>query len=273
MPQHKSIFAFNSYREFLIELFKAERNTAPRTTARSFAEALGMSAAALQMITSGKRNLSPASMVRLIKALRLSPAEASHFETMVSFEQSTDNNEREYFSKKLTQCASERMTEALVLPSGSLIEYWFVPALLVYLLDFVRDHPQGHGAIDFAYLSEKLGVDSKKVENVVNHLFELDVLNIDSKNTLHIRVERIAASIVQRKYLKETLAESARRIDREFENPLCFFNAHTFSIDQYNIKSFIDDYKRLIDKYITLHTKTTPDTKVVQAGIQFFPVF
>lgn len=75
------------------------------------------------------------------------------------------------------------------------------------------------------------------------------VLQPDGK--YHIVFERVNGNLVKQRYLKDAFSECFKRMDREFENPYAMFSAHTISIPHSLISTFYDDYKTLVDRYMT----------------------
>jgi hypothetical protein len=112
------------------------------------------------------------------------------------------------------------------------------------------------------------------VHDVINSLQREGFLSYKGHGNVHISFNRIAAMITSQQYMKSAFAEAIRQLERHFESPQHFFAVHSFSISESDIKTFIEDYKTLVNKYLS----STPtgaekdNLKVVQLTTQLLPV-
>jgi uncharacterized protein (TIGR02147 family) len=97
-----NVFDYTDYRAFLKDYFELKKSEHSRYSLRFFAKSAGFSSTGyLSMIVSGQRNISPASISKLAKALNLKKKESTYFEALVLFNQSQKDKERDYYFDRL----------------------------------------------------------------------------------------------------------------------------------------------------------------------------
>jgi transcriptional regulator with XRE-family HTH domain len=141
-------------------------------------------------------------------------------------------------------------------------------ALLVYLID-ISDSPER-----VPQIAAQLGISTQHVRDVINSLQQEGFLSYKGHGNVHISFNRVAAMITSQQYMKSAFGEAIRQLERHFASPQHFFAVHSFSILEGDIKTFIEDYKLLVNKY----SASTPseaekqNLKVVQLTTQLLPV-
>ncbi len=260
--------SFIDYRAYLNAVLGSEGRSRAGLSMSKFADALNMSRSALSMVLGGSRDLTIPAIHKFARALRLNSADHSYFEALVLMCQSETPEERSYYDRKLDAERQSRRTHGITTSSRTLVSEWFIPALLVYLID-VSDSPERWGAI-----AAKLGVTELHVRNVVAALESEGFLAFKGQGNVHITFNRVVAMISSQQYMKAAMMEAFRQVERHFDSSRHFFATHAFSLQEQDIKAFIEEFKALVDKYIgsTPASGTSQEPVVVQLCAQLFPV-
>lgn len=97
------LFSTMDYRAYLKDYYAAQKGNNPHFSFRFFARLAGFTSPGyLKMVMDGERNLSPASIGKCVKALKLSMKEASYFEALVLFNQASGDEERDHYFERLS---------------------------------------------------------------------------------------------------------------------------------------------------------------------------
>jgi|WetSurMetagenome_2_1015567.scaffolds.fasta_scaffold87637_2 uncharacterized protein (TIGR02147 family) len=97
-----NIFNYSDYRKFLADFYKDKKAAAPSFSYQNFSRQAGFSSKSfVYNVIAGKKNLSPASIVSLSEAMRLTRTEAAYFEKLVSMCQAGTFKERDFFYEQL----------------------------------------------------------------------------------------------------------------------------------------------------------------------------
>ena len=92
------IFAFSDYREYLKAYYAEQKSKKPQFSYRFFARLAGLgSASYLRMVIDGERNISPVTINKFARAIKLSKEERIYFETLVLYTQTKSDSEKEYY--------------------------------------------------------------------------------------------------------------------------------------------------------------------------------
>lgn len=103
MGDNTDIYNYIDYREFLKNYFSKEKETNHHFSFRYFARISGFTSPGfLKMVMDGERNLSPASINKLSKGVKLNPKEAAYFEALVLFTQSDNPKDRGLYFERLS---------------------------------------------------------------------------------------------------------------------------------------------------------------------------
>ncbi len=97
-----NIFIYSDYRKFLADFYKEKKASAPSFSYQNFSRQSGFASKSFVFnVIKGKKNLSPASIVSLSEAMRLTKTEAAYFEKLVSMCQANTFKERAFFYEQL----------------------------------------------------------------------------------------------------------------------------------------------------------------------------
>jgi uncharacterized protein (TIGR02147 family) len=196
--------------------FATRRAADPRVTLAVYARELGLGPSALHMILAGKRNLTLAVVQRAAVALRLSPEERDHFETLYLRSQAEDEATRAHYDRKLRGRAAA-VTPARRVRRGDqrLLAQWQVPVLLVWLWDMLGSADVERLERDHAgWLARRLGLARAQLTELLDHCRRSGLTAVGADGYTHLLLDGIGRQIPQKTYLKHVLAEMLRRVDR-----------------------------------------------------------
>jgi uncharacterized protein (TIGR02147 family) len=196
------------YRVFLERRLALEKESNPQFTSARLAQELGLSAAGLSMRLSGKRNLQMSTLLKLARALKWDEYETDLFEAMVRRDDATSSEERAYFEVRLERLSktpardsdsdhvqgfAERHRHISVdLPSASLLDKWYYPAVVVYLLDAQGSHPGDLKSLT-KDVAARFDIPMPEASAILAHMKELGLLDLgeeSGKGRLHIHLAR-----------------------------------------------------------------------------------
>ncbi|HKU44726.1 MAG TPA: TIGR02147 family protein [Polyangiales bacterium] len=123
-----NVFGYLDYRQFLADFYAARKHQG--FSYRVFSRLAGLGAPNyLQLVITGKRNLTPAMAVRFADACGLRADAAAYFQRLVEFNQTTNASEREECYAKLTAFARYRNAQKLELAHAEYHANWYIPAI------------------------------------------------------------------------------------------------------------------------------------------------
>jgi len=103
------VFSYLDYRQYLKDLFHAEKDRKKFFSYSYFAKISGFgSTGYLKMIMDGQRNISLKSVIKISQAFKLQKKEAAYFESLVLFNQAKTDEERERYLDQLISLNPKR---------------------------------------------------------------------------------------------------------------------------------------------------------------------
>lgn len=263
-----SIIDYTSYRQFLRDVVTAERAQRPAATLQRIARLFDLTGPALSMVLDGSRNLAPHRVYRIARLLKMSREEIAYFEALVLSEQARDPEERDYHLSKLQELRNQKKTQTIRMTPSVLLSEWFIPAMLVYLLEVA---PVDAAQVTPAHLATTFGLAEDHVARLLERLATTGILRVKPEGKVELRVDELATTVVQKNYLKSLLDETRRRIDPEYASPHSFFAADTLALPLSQVRSLILEYKALVEKYIAC-AAPREELSVIQTAFQLFPI-
>lgn len=126
-PGEIDIYRYDNYREYLRDLYRARKTGSPRkVTYRSFSQQAGFRAPNfLHLVIHGKRNLGMHSIRKLVRMLDLNAREASFFENLVLFNQTTTHEDKLHYFRKLSSLRQRSETKLLDDKQIGLFDMWY----------------------------------------------------------------------------------------------------------------------------------------------------
>jgi len=256
---------YENHRVYLQDVIDDASRAAEKISMERFAKAFGLGRSHLSMVLSGDRDLTLKNIHGVARALHFKQSDHEYWETLCLFGQAKDDLERNYYKQRLATQNATRITRSITTASKLLTSQWYIPAILVYLIDIgTSDEAQD-------YICQRLGLDKKTLKTVMQALEEEGFLSFRDQGNVHISFNRLVSMISNRSYLKRVFEEGVNQMEDHFADKDCLFNGTTFSVGDEDIAHFISDYKMLLDRYMNL--ASSGKKRIVQANIQFFRVF
>ena len=261
------IFSFQSPLAYLTAVIDLERRTRKDFSLAKIASDMGLSRSGLSLILNGRRRILHTQIHPMARALHLDGSSREHWEAMCLRDLSDCDDDRNWYEAKLRRALEQRLSVGLRTPSQSLAAAWFVPALLVYLIDLAGS------TLSPEDIALRMGLPVGEVKSALDSLAQEGFLHWKGAGNVHIAFERLAASVAAKRYLKQVYSEGARRMERHFDDRQCYFASHAFAMSKAHTAQWIASYKSLIERWIAAPPcPEDPNGQVVMSAIQFFPV-
>ena len=227
------VFAYDNYRSFLKDWLEAAKHRNANVSFRSLARMAGFTSPNfLKLVIDGDRNLSPDSIERFQRFLKLNKSASAYFRTLVLMNQAKSGDEKFLFSTQLAGLKKPANRPQLLTQSQS--DYyttWYMVAIreLVSLPDFKED-PK--------WIANRLvpSITPSEAQKALEQLQELKILVRDSKGHLKqssslISLGEEVQSILVKKFLSVMSVRASESLnifsyqDREI-------SSFTMSLDQ-----------------------------------------
>ncbi|HEX9592469.1 MAG TPA: TIGR02147 family protein [bacterium] len=125
-----SIFDYLDYRAFLKDTFQFRKERESFFSHRYFARRAGFTAPNfLQLVITGRRNLTSASIPKVAKGLSLKAKEREYFESLVLMNQADSHDERNHYYQKLTAMRGAGPVKKLEKASFDYFSNWYFPVI------------------------------------------------------------------------------------------------------------------------------------------------
>ena len=242
-------------------------------TIEKYATDLEIGVSSLKMILSGKRKLTVKQALGAARALKLSPAETEHFELLALRQNSDDDWEHTYYTKKLQRQKRELKVQSINVSRRELLQDPFALRVLVYLMELKEARTafleQDNSA---KFLAREFSTSVEKIEALLSELGRLGIFTAADERNFHVVFDRMNHRQLQKNYLKKLLVEAAQRLDKDYESPTAHFVAYTFRATDADLVNLRRDLKTLMEKYLSAEAAPGADVQIAQANVQIYPV-
>lgn len=273
--QKPMVYDYMNFRDFISDSFKYLKSQNSKLSESAFIQRAGYGANSrgyLKLIRSGKRNISHKGIHGFSNALKLSHEEFSYFESLVLFNQATEEQERELHFEKLKRSIKGRESNAYLLLQSqyNYLSRWYLVAIreLVALSDFREDS---------SWIASKLRkeVTKNEVTQAISDLINLGFLYRDKDTSKLYQSDSIitfkdnfqnfqATTTIQ----KQLLEKAAKRIDEDAyeDRSASAVNLTCSKEDFTEIRSEIAEFRKNILK--KFGTKSKDISSLVSLSIQ-----
>ena len=252
-----SVFEYSSFRAYLRDIFQSEKAESGRVTLSSFAKLFGLSGPALQMILTGSRNLTLANTHRIARALKLRDLELDFFEALVLREQAETKEVRRYYAKRLVTLSQQSGTKRVRLSERKILGDWRVPALLIYLIDFVANLPEAERKAALKKFAKNLALSESSLVALTSYLESSGIISSSPGGGIHIEFDRLASRVTQKQYVKSIIQEMVHRVDSDFDLGAAIFRAFVVAVPVDDIEALRDDIVAAVEKRMAMQVKPT----------------
>lgn len=267
-----NLFEAKDFRSYLATLLESERQDGKGVSLKSFADRIGVGLSTFKMVLDGSRNLTIKNIHVIAVGLNLTASERDFFESMVLRDQADEEDVRKYYAQKLKQVKSLAKTARLRTSDANIMQDWYVPAFLIYMLDIEKIHEQGISEEAFMKAATAFNLPVTTLKQIFISLEKSGVLQKTSDSKYHIVFERVNGSLTKQRFIQSTAVECQKRIASSFDDPRAMFTAHTLSIPDHLIAKFYDDYKSLVDSYMSYESSFDDNIEILQVCCQSVPV-
>jgi uncharacterized protein (TIGR02147 family) len=172
----KSVFEFTDFRQYLKEYYEFSRQSEKGFSYRRMAQILGFSSPNfMKLVIDDERNISDASVQKLINGLNFNKKEAEYFAFLVKFTLAKNSVQKDYYFSLITSLRSKRNIAPITRTQIEYLNEWYNPVvreLVVGLSD----------PLDYEKISVMMfhGVSSSRIKRSVDLLKQLGLLHVDA---------------------------------------------------------------------------------------------
>jgi uncharacterized protein (TIGR02147 family) len=267
------LFTYLDYRAYLRDAFAAMKAKDRKTSFRSFAKEAGYTSPNfLQLVTSGKRNLSSANLPGTLRALGLNKQESEFFANMVGFEQAQGFEEKNFHYQRMLR--SRRYADAKPVEKGQYeyFEQWYHPAVREML---------AHEGYDGnpAWIARRIhpGLTLAQVERSIELLSRLGMIARDATTGKWVQAEPListpaeVASLAVANYHRSVLKLASESIEA-FEPDRRDLRAATLGIPKSAYPQVKRKMEELWREILALAQSGGKVEEVYQVNLQVFPL-
>lgn len=274
MEKEPELLNYWDYRKYLQDFYLFKKKTRSGYSYRVFCKEAGIkSASHFKMVIDGQRNVTPKSLPKFLKGLRIeNEDEKKLFSLMVEYTQEKDIEPKAEIFRNLITLKNKEESVPMEYFQLSFLTSWHTIA--IYVLIETNEFKS-----DVEWISKKL---KKKVsnENILKAIKNLVELNLIKKDTYGNYVQTKGSIVTPTKFDRNILDEyysimGAMAIqslgDDDEDNR--FFNGATISINRKNIQAFAEKIKKFraeINEMSLSNLDSNDD--VYQLNVQFFPL-
>lgn len=264
----KPLIDYTSYRQWLRDLLNESKKRNRIFTFEHISKNIKMGTSTFHMVLSGKRNLSVAQMIRLIRFLQLNAEEATVFEILVQYEQADEEETKAYYHKKLGEARRTHISNVMRTADANLFSRWYLPALYVYCSDVGLEEAKRN----FAYIAHRLQIPVDELHLLFNRLEEsLDKNMLQPKQ--HVFLKPVSTHSSLKKYLLELLEQSALKAKSCFTDPNHIFRASVLSVPKNEAQAIANKIQAVLNECASQHCYENNDNSaVIQIQYAVFPV-
>lgn len=266
-----SVFDYTNFRDYLRDYYTYYSNHTSYFSYRYFSNKAGFkSHNVLKQAINGERNIGKKSIHKFSLALSLNENESNYFETLVNFNQSTNDNEKQDYFKELTRYREGAKTRNLTELQFRFFTEWYHPAVRELITCGCKS------AEDIA-IKIAPPVGRRKVQDSLDLMCELELIEID-ENGKYTQTDKTISTTPELKSLtvrkhNQAMIELAKRsiVDHPRESREVSGMTLGISREQFNsLKIKIQKFKEeLLQDVIT---DSSPSELVYQLNFQLFPL-
>lgn len=210
------LFNYLDYRHYLKDYYREQKEKkGSQFSFRTFARSAGMSSPNfLKLVTEGKRNLGPDGIERFAKALKLNKEEFVYFTNLVHFNQSSTDDERNGWYRRLSMSRKYREVRQIENDYFVYYSHWYYSAVreLVLLPDF-KESPE--------WIAKKLSpaITAREAKTALELLLKMGFVKREASGKLvqserNITTAREVQSLAISNYHRQMMQLASESIER-----------------------------------------------------------
>lgn len=267
-----SIFKYTSYREFLHDYYKEQKDQFPYFSYQYFAnQAKLRSKTFIYKVIKGKKALGKNSTFKIAKAIGLKKRETDYLEAMVSFNNARGIDEKEYYFNNLQLLSKNHKSARIRRNHFSYFTHWYNVVLreLVTIINWKED---------YKLLAKMVNppITPAQAKRGVALLLKLDMIT-KTESGRYIQTKKVLTtgenvkSLAVQKYQIENLKRASESIER-YKKEVRDISTLTVGISHNSFMKIKDEIKILRDKIIEIAHNEKMTDRVYQMNFQLFPV-
>lgn len=268
----KSLFDFEAPGPLLRHFFEQEKAHAPALTHAQFAAKLGLSLSLFRMIVGCKRTLTIENIHQIAAGLRLGPAEHEYFEAMVLCHQSQNEFARAHYGRKLTAMRVHRSEARVRYPAKAFTRHWFVPALVVWLIDVHGVQKNGFEGVDAHGLARRFEVSSDDMQDALSDVQKLELFKGLPEGGVSLSLDKLVHAVSTKRYIASVGTEALKRVETHFEDRAALFETCALTLGRVDFEAFVHQFKSLLDAFANVAPGNALDARVYQIFCAAWPV-
>lgn len=267
-----NLFDFDDYRIFLRRFYEYRKHLNPKYSFRYFSARIGYrSPCFMQLVISGRRNLTADGVARFTKALKLNYHEASYFRSLVGFNQASSSEDRQRYAQEIMRSKGFQLHRPL---DAAKFKYWsrwyYVAVAEMALLEGFQEDPKWIAKVLTPTISPE------QAKEALEQLETLGILRRSPEGKLQYAQadittgdQVVTAAVSQ--FHREMIQRGREAIDR-FRRDNRQISAVTFCLSpngEKRVRELIDVFR----KELIAIAKTDSDCRrVFQVNFQAFPL-
>jgi len=274
--EHRKIFEYLDYREFLRDYYQSKKAANPAFSLRAFSDKIGFKAKDfISRVMQGDKNLSAQSIQKIVTGLHFGKREASFFEDLVWFNQAETMDEKNsWFQKMQNELKIVRFTEGqhqLAFYQYQVYSHWrhLVVRSLIGMYGF-------HG--DFASLSKSVHptITIEEAKESVELLEKCNLVQKKEDGSYELVNKDITtgdrtSKIALRGFHQRCLALGAESIDRDPPN-MRNISGLTLGISQEGYEKIVERMSAFRKEIAQIANEDKDADKVYQLQLLLFPI-
>ena len=266
------IFEYDNYRTYLKDLYALYKKTKPHFSYRYFSQKAGFrSPNFLKLVIEGKRNLSPESIEKFTKALKLGKKEAEFFRVLVCLNQARTVGEKKVYAEQLMQFRPFRYIHPLRQDQYRYYADWHNVAIreLILLPGFSEDP---------AWIARRLlpPISPQQAKKALDLLLQLGLLKRDETGRLvqadaFISTGDEVTSTSVADYHRKVIQKGAEALDR-FPGPARDISSVTMALSESSFREIKALIQRFRKELLAIADQDHSPEGVYQVNFQLFPL-
>jgi uncharacterized protein (TIGR02147 family) len=260
--------------DFLKSIYGQAQEVQPGLTLAKFAEKLGIGYSSLKMILAGKRKLTLPQLYQITQMMKLSKQESEYLETLLLMEKAKKSSDRHYYLNRAKVATHLSPLKSIVVSDSEVLKDHLLLPILIYLSDLQAEVPtRPFSKTVIKTVVQRFRISEERAKQACDLIEKLDLLSQTKQgDECHFVYSRMSQALNQKQYLRSWLEESAKRIERDYNDPSTYFTAVTISVDGDSLLALKNELKLLFEKYLSLGEKNKPKDQLAQVCVQLYPL-
>lgn len=269
----KSIFKYDSYREFLSDFYRKKKKQNPLYSFRFFAKKAQLkSGNYLKLVMDGGRNLTHKTVIKFSKGLGLNEWESLYFENLVFYNQADEDSEKSFYLKNMDLARSQDSRIFLSKDQYEILSGWHTLAVRELALTSNFDPSSRKIA---SRLDHK--ITPQQAREALELLERLGLIQTDSKSgkiritNQSLQTPDVDTSAPIAAYHKSILKLALDSIDEQKIDERCL-SALTVAVRKKDLPEAFQKIHKFRNEMDSYFVKGKPYDSVYQLNIQLFRI-